>query len=545
MADNIVENLIQFIPQVKGSGFQQLNKGMKSVHSNLFSLKNMFSAFFGYDLYSSVRNLIPQLVQTSQQLGAMKSRFNAVSTSASAGADELNWVGEQSKRLGLDFLRTADDYSIFFATVSKNMGQGTTRKVFEQWAEAFRVLHIDPERQTRVLYALREMSSKGKIYMQDLALQLGSAVPDAMNIAAKSMGYIGPKAVERFREAIKSGAVDVKKFIPLFSEAINKQYVSQNALNYAMEQTDAQLQLINTHWQFMQKKLLESGMQDDIVNFLKTVNKLLGFLEKHASGLHAILKILGGVLIFILAGRGISGIIKIFGVISKLFLKMKSLVRILVILRRFVSFLVGSPFSKIIFKIIMWLPKLLALLNNPVGWAILVGLIIAGVVKIADLILKKFFPDMREKLFIMSQDFKMWFLESIWAITDAWNKSPLGKIWHWKTEADKQPIGLDMSINTSGMNDRNSWMLPKPQFRPPSAPPNISGKPSVQNIFRPNTTIHMQIESGNNSPEDVGRVVMDKLNELKGKEKIEFARQIINSRVDNKNPFGLVSLGAF
>ena len=25
--------------------------------------------------------------------------------------------------------------------------------------------------------------------MQDLALQLGSAVPDAMNIAAKSMGY--------------------------------------------------------------------------------------------------------------------------------------------------------------------------------------------------------------------------------------------------------------------------------------------------------------------------------------------------------------------
>ena len=28
MADNIVENLIQFIPQVKGHGFQQLNKGM-------------------------------------------------------------------------------------------------------------------------------------------------------------------------------------------------------------------------------------------------------------------------------------------------------------------------------------------------------------------------------------------------------------------------------------------------------------------------------------------------------------------------------------
>ena len=85
-----------------------------------------------------------------------------------------------------------------------------------------------------------------------------------------------------------------------------------------------------------------------------------------------------------------------------------------------------------------------------------------------------------------------------------------------KTEAEKQPIGLDMSINTSGMNDRNSWMIPRPQFRPPGTPTNISGKPSVQNIFRPNTTIHMQIESGSSSPEDVGRVVVDKLNELKG-----------------------------
>ena len=318
MADNIVENLIQFIPQVKGSGFKQLNKQIMSSHKNLFSLRNMFGAFFGYDLYSSVRNLIPQLVNTSQQLGAMKSRFNAVSTSASAGADELNWIGEQSKRLGLDFLRTADDYSIFFATVSKNMGQGTTRKVFEQWAEAFRVLHIDPERQTRVLYALREMSSKGKIYMQDLALQLGSAVPDAMNIAAKSMGYVGPEAVERFRAAIQAGAVDVKKFIPLFSEAINKQYVSQEALAYAMEQTDAQLQLINTHWQFMQKKLLESGMQDDIVKFLKTVNKLLGFLEKHAGGLYKVIKIIFTTILFSFGIRALASIVLFTVRITKL-----------------------------------------------------------------------------------------------------------------------------------------------------------------------------------------------------------------------------------
>lgn len=395
MADNVVENLIQFIPQVKGSGFQQLNKGMKSVHRNLFSLRNMFGAFFGYDLYSSVRNLIPELVHTSQLLGAMKSRFNAVSTSASAGADELNWVGEQSKRLGLDFLRTADDYSIFFATVSKNMGQGTTRKVFEQWAEAFRVLHIDPERQTRVLYALREMSSKGKIYMQDLALQLGSAVPDAMNIAAKSMGYVGPKAVERFRKAIKGGAIDVKKFIPLFSEAINKQYVSQNALNYAMEQTDAQLQLINTHWQFMQKKLLESGMQKDIVNFLKGVNSALGFLEAHAGGIYKWIKIIGRALAFILIGRGVSGLMTMFAVVTKLIPKISSIARLLVMLRGVFATLVGSPFAKLLFRLLG--------LGGGAGWYVA---IVAGLGAILAWILKKFFPNVYNNIYGWWLDFK-------------------------------------------------------------------------------------------------------------------------------------------
>lgn len=543
MAESIVQNLIEFIPKVRGNGFQEMNRGLMSTHKNLFSLRNMFGAFFGYDLYSSVRNLIPELVHTSQQLGAMKSRFNAVSTSAKAGGEELNWIGEQSKRLGLDFLRTADDYSIFFATVSKNMGQATTRKVFEQWAETFRVLHIDPERQSRVLYALREMSSKGKIYMQDLALQLGSAVPDAMNIAAKSMGYVGPKAVERFRTAIKAGTVDVKKFIPLFSQAVNKQYVSQKALNYAMEQTDAQLQLINTHFQFLQKNLLESGFQDDIINFLKTVNRTLDFAEKNSKGIYVTIKGLGkifaGLLILIAGNKLINMFIggtKFFKALGQV----KWLGKLIIFLQKFRlgNLLSWLPF--IISKIAPVVMSLLGLLDNPVGWTILAGLIIAGIVKISDLILKKFFPDMHEKLFIMSQDFKMWFLESIWAITDEWNKSPLGKMWHWKTAQDKQPIGLDLSINTSGMNDKNSWMIPRQQFRPQGASPNISGKPSVQNIFRPNTTIHMQIESGNSSPEDIGNVIMNKLNELKGKEKIEFARQIINSRVDNKNPFGLL-----
>ena len=538
MADNIVENLIQFIPQVKGSGFQQLNKGLMSTHKNLFSLRNMFGAFFGYDLYSSVRNLIPELVHTSQQLGAMKSRFNAVSTSASAGADELNWVGEQSKRLGLDFLRTADDYSIFFATVSKNMGQGTTRKVFEQWAEAFRVLHIDPERQTRVLYALREMSSKGKIYMQDLALQLGSAVPDAMNIAAKSMGYIGPKAVERFRKAIKDGAIDVKKFIPLFSEAVNKQYVSAEKLNYAMGQTDAQLQLINTHWQFMQKKLLESGMQDDIVGFLKGVNRLLGFLERNAGGLYKTLKALGAILAIFIGGKVIFNLITTIKTIKMLYVALKAL-QAQILLTQFATGATIGAGS---------LTTLLGFLLNP--W-VLGAILVAGLGLALAFVLKKFFPNVWNNIAGWWLDFKYDVIQFMGTLmntpfmkmlTRFFGEDNKGGLPQLPKSSEQQAVEKNMPqfsflASLAGAKDIMSSMMPGAGVsKYPGRLLSQGVQQQIQNTFKPNTKIDIHI-NGSKEPESIGQKIADFFEDFKIKQNNDFKKQVAGSKIFSNSPF--------
>ena len=536
MAESIVQNLIEFIPKVKGNGLQQLNKGLMSTHKNLFSLKNMFGAFFGFELYSSVRNLIPQLVDTSQKLGAMKSRFNAVSTSARAGGEELNWIGEQSKRLGLDFLRTADDYSIFFATVSKNMGQGTTRKVFEQWAETFRVLHIDPERQTRVLYALREMSSKGKIYMQDLALQLGSAVPDAMNLAAKSMGYIGPKAVERFRAAIKAGTVDVKKFIPLFSEAVNKQYVSQKALNYAMEQTDAQLQLINTHWQFMQKKLLESGMQEDIINFLKGVNKLLGFLEAHASGLYRILKTLGATLVLFIGGKVILNIINTVKAVKTLQTALIAL-RAQMLLTQFATgTAVGSG----------GLAALLGFLLNP--W-VLGAILVAGLTVALAFVIKKFFPNVWNSIAGWWLDFKYDVIQFMGRLMETPFMQMLTRFFNnektgfAKDVQDKQTSWAQkypnhqFVFNLGGLAEASVNRL-NPMNMGYGIGQKLGNKITqpITAFFNPNTKVDIHV-NGSKSPEEVTQKIKEFFDEHSFKQKNEFRRQVAGSKIFGNSPF--------
>ena len=61
--------------------------------------------------------------------------------------------------------------------------------------------------------------------------------------------------------------------------------------------------------------MLESGMQDDIVNFLKKTNKLLGFLEEHSGGLYKTLKLIG---VSLLTFAGVMALINLPGTVLAL-----------------------------------------------------------------------------------------------------------------------------------------------------------------------------------------------------------------------------------
>jgi len=316
--------ILLFEAHVKQTGFTKLNKNLQSATKQMkatkaqaqslfggrgiFSGKDMLRGFIGFDIYSALRDLPQQFVDATVRLGAMKSRFNAVADSAHEGGEQLQWVSDQSRRLGLDLYNTADNYSIFYATVKKTLGSNVAQDIFGQWMEAFRVLHIPEEQQSRVLYALREMSSKGKIYMQDLAMQLGSAVPSAMPIAAQAMGY--GSDIQKFREDITAGKINANQFLQVFSKAVHTAYVSGNALAKAMQSPDAQIQRMQANWQYLMIQFAESGVSDALVSGLQQVNKLLDFAGDHAKELYQILKGLLKILLFIGGMKVVGGIVK-------------------------------------------------------------------------------------------------------------------------------------------------------------------------------------------------------------------------------------------
>lgn len=387
MASNVLDEfLILFRTRLTGDGIQKVNKQLGQTKNQLFATRNLFKTFFAYDLYGAFSQLIPNLIETTQRLGAMESRFSAVTGQAKTGRQELAWIAEESQRLGLNFLETADNYSIFYATVRNTQGQATTRQIFQQWSEAFRVLHIDPARQGRILYALREMSSKGKIYMSDLAVQLGSAVPDAMQLAAKSMGYFGKEGVQKFRSDIKDGKVDVNQFLKSFSTMVNKTYVSADKLAFAMNKPDAQLQKLATNWQMLQIAFAEAGFEKDLVSTLKLMNSGLVLLSKNIKPLYNIIKGIGG--IFVLSA---------FGKVTQFFLAS------LVFIKRISA---SSRGIFLLFRYLrMFVPWFRWLMAGFEGGG-LVGALVVGITGLFFLILHNFFPNVEKALFNIWDIFK-------------------------------------------------------------------------------------------------------------------------------------------
>lgn len=435
MANNIIDSfLILFTTQVRGNGIQQLNKQTAGVMKNMSGAGNMLKMFFGYDLYHSLTRLIPSMISTSRELGAMHARFFAITNSTKLADEEFDWLTKQTQRLGLELMKTADNYSIFFATAKSSLGGSDTRKVYSDMLDVIRVLHITPDKMGQIFYAFREIASEGTLKLQRLTRQLGTSVPDAMNIAAKSMGYATDKAgIEKFRKAISAGAIDSKTFLLNFSKGVHAQFVSTDKLAEAMAQVDAQIQIMQNSWQLFQVKMSKGGFSKDLISVLKVLNIGMKSLEENADKIWKITKSIVGLLTFLFASRGIIGIAGWIKNVSLLIKEMGILTGVLHMLKIYTSFGAGANVAGF----------LIPLLTNQY---VLGALLIIGLGILAKWVLHKFFPNVEKYLWTMLNRLILFLWNSWYALKADFDKSPFGK---WVNEK-YTTSGVDKALMEEG-----------------------------------------------------------------------------------------------
>ena len=316
MASNILSSMLIFIQgKADTSGFTKTDSAIRKTAQNVRSARKEMSLFSkmnkeltrglsrmflgGVGIWGAL-NAGSRYLQFEKDLGAIHSRFYAITKDEKQASEEFNYIRKLATDTALDIKSTADSYSIFYSATQKALGTEGARGVFENWTKVGRVLHLSEYQMERVTYALREMASKGAIYSQDLRMQIGTHVPNAMGLAqeaAEQMGITGTDWFEKLQQQAKGNTKVTTEFVRRFSANAEKMFGSPEALQKALQQPDALAKMIsNIGYNFM-VDFSKAGGSYMVVKILTGISKALTSIDynKLANNLGDIARVVGNI----------------------------------------------------------------------------------------------------------------------------------------------------------------------------------------------------------------------------------------------------------
>ena len=205
-------------------GFARLNRSFQG-----------FAA--GYLGFSALLGQTKEIVDASVKFDTLNKIFTAITGSGEVAAAEMDMVKEAADRLGVPVLKSAQGLKGLLAvglTLQEPMANLNQQFVaLSQAAVSFGMGEVEVE---RAFKAYTQILSKDKLMAEELTGQLAEAIPGAVGIMAKALGYVTktglPDTAKLFKE-MEKGAIDG-------SDALNKFSVELKKVTDAMVPTAAQ-----------------------------------------------------------------------------------------------------------------------------------------------------------------------------------------------------------------------------------------------------------------------------------------------------------------
>lgn len=142
-----------------------------------------------------------------------------------AATREYAFLRQESDRLGLQFITTADQYAKLAAASKGTQLEGqATRDIFVAIAQASTVLGLSADQAGGALLAIQQMISKGKVSAEELRGQLGERLPGAFQIVARAIGV----TTAELDKMLESGKLTAEVLLPAFAVELNKTFGAQS-----------------------------------------------------------------------------------------------------------------------------------------------------------------------------------------------------------------------------------------------------------------------------------------------------------------------------
>lgn len=215
-----------------------------------------------------------KIMNTGQDFAALESTLLAVTGDSDKAAKEMDYLRDQSNRLGLDLLKVGKEYAKFSAATQGKLSDAQTKNVFEGLSEYGTVLGLSAEESSRALLALQQMASKSKVSMEELRQQFGDAVPKAIGIFTDAYNQAFGKNVteEQFQDLVGQGKVLAKDVLPAVGDQLKKLARNGGALDKAMKSNRASWQRLQTSMQNAMNVFFTSGFGDSLTSAFDAIS---------------------------------------------------------------------------------------------------------------------------------------------------------------------------------------------------------------------------------------------------------------------------------
>jgi tape measure domain-containing protein len=121
----------------------------------------------------------------------------------------------------------------------------------------------------RASLAITQMSGKSVIQMEELRRQLGEAVPNAVQIMARSMGT----TIAGLNNAVGTGALEAKQALQLFSDELERSFGGGS--HEMMETFNGQMRRLTASFQNLQLRVGERGFFENLKSQIGDINNFL------------------------------------------------------------------------------------------------------------------------------------------------------------------------------------------------------------------------------------------------------------------------------
>ena len=245
--------------------FKRSVKNIKSAWNSLVTLPNIVAG-------AAPIIITKKLVEASMEMEALEAKMTAALPTFGAAGREINFITEESDRLGLNLRKTATEYATFAAATTRTgLTVKDTRQIFSDMSEALVALKTPAARVSLVFQALTQMSSKGVVSMEELRRQLSDSLPAATEIGARAMGM----TTQAFNDAVSNGEVMASEFLPKFAAQVKKEL--GGSFDLAADQMQASLNRMQSElFKFAANAgdVLKEDIQGGIDNLTKAIKTL-------------------------------------------------------------------------------------------------------------------------------------------------------------------------------------------------------------------------------------------------------------------------------